>query len=180
MPSSPGSSPRPRSPRHSVFAVARRPDFCYNVLRREGTPTENFGTGMDIIAENQTERTIQALMNGDADAKTQQAALAAVLRTTMAQARELEQIKQNLWKPDDLEKAVDAQIKMKCRECPAKRAAEKVPQNWLLALVTSESFRYFILILMFAWALIVVTSGRENAKAVGEHVRGTVTGGVAK
>lgn len=139
--------------------------------------------GMDIIAENQTERTIQALMNGDADAKTQQAALAAVLRTTMAQARELEQIKQNLWKPDDLERAVDAQIKMKCRECPARRAAEKAkeaPQNWFLALVTSESFRYFILILMFAWALIVVTSGRENARAVGEHVRGTVTGGVAK
>ena len=112
--------------------------------------------GMDIIAENQTERTIQALMNGDADTKTQQAALAAVLRTTMAQARELEQIKQNLWKPDDLERAVEAQIRMKCRECPARRHAEEVkdkPANWFVALVTSESFRYFLLIVMFAWAL---------------------------
>lgn len=139
--------------------------------------------GTDIIAENQTERTIQALMNGDADAKTQQAALAAVLRTTMAQARELEQIKQNLWKPDDLERAVEAQIRMKCRECPAKKHAEETkdkPANWFVALVTSESFRYFILILIFAWALIVVTSGRENAKAIGEHVKTTVTGGVAK
>lgn len=137
----------------------------------------------DIIAENQTERMIQLLLNGDADAKAQQAALAAVLRTTTQQARELEEIKQNLWKPSDLEKAVDAQIKMKCRECPARKAAEKAkeaPQNWFLALVTSESFRYFILILMFAWALIVVTSGRENAKAVGEHVKTTLTGGAAK
>lgn len=137
----------------------------------------------DIIAENQTERMIQLLLNGDADAKAQQAALAAVLRTTTQQARELEEIKQNLWKPSDLEKAVDAQIKMKCRECPARKAAEKAkeaPQSWFLALVTSESFRYFILILMFAWALIVVTSGRENAKAVGEHVKTTLTGGAAK
>lgn len=137
----------------------------------------------DIIAENQTERMIQLLLNGDADAKAQQAALAAVLRTTTQQARELEEIKQNLWKPSDLEKAVDAQIKMKCRECPARKAAEKAkepPQNWFLALVTSESFRYFILILMFAWALIVVTSGRENAKAVGEHVKTTLTGGAAE
>ena len=139
--------------------------------------------GMDIIAENQTERTIQALMNGDADAKTQQAALAAVLRTTMAQARELEQIKQNLWKPDDLEHAVEAQIRMKCRECPARRHAEEVkdkPANWFVALVTSESFRYFLLIVMFAWALIVVTSGRDNARAVLESTRATVTGGFAK
>ena len=138
----------------------------------------------DIIAENQTERMIQLLLNGDADAKAQQAALAAVLRTTTQQARELEEIKQNLWKPSDLEKAVDAQLKMKCRECPARKAAEKkaeeAPQNWFLALVTSESFRYFILILMFAWALIVVTSGRENAKAVGEHVKTTLTGGAAE
>ena len=139
--------------------------------------------GTDIIAENQTERTIQALMNGDADAKTQQAALAAVLRTTMAQARELEQIKQNLWKPDDLERAVEAQIRLKCRECPAKKHAEEVkerPANWFVALVTSESFRYFLLIIMFAWALIVVTSGRDNARAVLENTRATVTGGVAK
>ena len=139
--------------------------------------------GMDIIAEHQTERTIQALMNGDADAKTQQEALAAVLRTTMAQARELEQIKQNLWKPDDLERAVEAQIRMKCRECPARRHAEEVkdkPANWFVALVTSESFRYFLLIVMFAWALIVVTSGRDNARAVLESTRATVTGGFAK
>ena len=139
--------------------------------------------GTDIIAENQTERTIQALMNGDADAKTQQAALAAVLRTTTAQARELEQIKQNLWKPDDLERAVEAQIRMKCRECPARKHAEEAkdkPANWFVALVTSESFRYFLLIVMFAWALIVVTSGRDNARAVLENTRATVTGGVAR
>lgn len=139
----------------------------------------------DIIAENQTERMIQLLLNGDADAKAQQAALAAVLRTTTQQARELEEIKQNLWKPSDLEKAVDAQLKMKCRDCPARKkaeseAAKETSQNWFLALVTSESFRYFILILMFAWALIVVTSGRENAKAVGEHVKTTLTGGAAE
>ena len=139
----------------------------------------------DIIAANQTERMIQLLLNGDADAKAQQAALAAVLRTTTQQARELEEIKQNLWKPSDLEKAVDAQIRMKCRECPARKRAEaedreaKEPKpHWFVALVTSESFRYFLLILMFAWALIVVTSGRENARAVGEHVKATVTGGL--
>ena len=137
----------------------------------------------DIIAENQTERTIQTLMNGDADAKTQQAALAAVLRATMTQAKELEQIKQNLWKPDDLEKAVDAQLRLKCRECPARQHAEEVkdkPSNWFVALITSESFRYFLLILMFAWALIVVTSGKDAAKAVAENVRGTVTGVLPK
>lgn len=138
----------------------------------------------DIIAENQTERTIQTLMSGDADAKTQQAALAAVLRATMTQAKELEQIKQNLWKPDDLERAVEAQIRIRCQECPAKRHAEEVvkdkPTHWFVTLVTSESFRYFLLILMFAWALIVVTSGKETAKAVAENVRGTVTGVLPK
>lgn len=145
--------------------------------------------GKDIIAENQTEQMIQLLLNGDADAKAQQVALAAVLRATMDQAKELEEIKRSLWKPSDLEKAVEAQLKLKCRECPARKAAEDADPaskksgedkpNWLITLVTSESFRYFILILMFAWALIVVTSGRENAKAVGEHVKTTLTGGAA-
>lgn len=146
--------------------------------------------GKDIIAENQTEQMIQLLLNGDADAKAQQVALAAVLRATMDQAKELEEIKRSLWKPDDLEKAVEAQLKLKCRECPARKVAEDADPaskksggdkpHWLITLVTSESFRYFILILMFAWALIVVTSGRENAKAVGEHVKSTLSGGAAK
>ena len=148
-----------------------------------GQPTGDLEMGKDIIAENQTEQMIQLLLNGDADAKAQQVALAAVLRATMDQAKELEEIKRNLWKPDDLEKAVSAQLRMKCQDCPARKRAEErggEKQNWLLALVTSESFRYFILILMFAWALIVVTSGRENAKAVGEHVKSTLSGGAAK
>lgn len=150
----------------------------------------------DIIAENQTERMIQLLLNGDADAKAQQAALAAVLRTTTQQARELEEIKLNLWKPSDLERAVEAQIKMRCRECPARKTAEKLAEekeadgkgkekekekpNWLLELFRSESFRYFVLILMFAWALIVVTSGRDNAKSIEERVKSTLSGGVVK
>lgn len=148
----------------------------------------------DIIAENQTERMIQLLLNGDADAKAQQAALAAVLRTTTQQARELEEIKLNLWKPSDLERAVEAQIKMRCRECPARKTAEKLAEekeadgkgkekekpNWLLDLFRSESFRYFVLILMFAWALIVVTSGRDNAKSIEECVKSTLSGGVVK
>ena len=54
------------------------------------------------------------------------------------------------------------------------------PANWFVALITSESFRYFLLIVMFAWALIVVTSGRDNARAVLENTRATVTGGVAR
>ena len=152
----------------------------------------------DIIAENQTERMIQLLLNGDADAKAQQAALAAVLRTTTQQARELEEIKLNLWKPSELERAVEAQIKMRCRECPARKTAEKLAEekeadgkgkekekekekpNWLLELFRSESFRYFVLILMFAWALIVVTSGRDNAKSIEECVKSTLSGGVVK
>lgn len=148
----------------------------------------------DIIAENQTERMIQLLLNGDADAKAQQAALAAVLRTTTQQARELEEIKLNLWRPSDLERAVEAQIKMRCRECPARKTAEKLAEekeadgkgkekekpNWLLELFRSESFRYFVLILMFAWALIVVTSGRDNAKSIEECVKSTLSGGVVK
>lgn len=143
----------------------------------------------DIIAENQTEQMIQLLLNGDADAKAQQAALAAVLRTTTQQARELEAIKQNLWKPSDLENAVEEQIRAKCRDCPARRAAreqaeerdsEKKKPNWLFELLHSETLRYFILVLIFTWALVVVTSGRENAKAVGEHVKSTLTGSVTK
>lgn len=148
----------------------------------------------DIIAENQTEQMIQLLLNGDADAKAQQAALAAVLRTTTQQARELEEIKLNLWKPSDLERAVEAQVKMRCRECSARKTAEKLAEereadekgkgkdkpNWLLELFRSESFRYFVLILMFAWALIVVTSGRDNAKAIEERVKSTLSGGVVK
>ena len=147
----------------------------------------------DIIADNQTEQMIQLLLNGDADAKAQQVALAAVLRTTTQQAKELEEIKQNLWRPSDLEGAINARIKVRCQDCPARKAADEAAKeqesagkhaaekpNWLLTLLTSESFRYFVLIVMFAWALIVVTSGRENAKAVGEHVKNTLTGNVMK
>lgn len=138
---------------------------------------------MDIIAENQTERTIQTLMNGDADAKTQQIALAAVLRATTTQARELEAIKQNLWKPGDLEKAVEAQLRMKCQNCPARQAqideSTKQSHNWLTTLLTSDSFRYFLLVIMFAWALILLTIGRDGMKAVSEETRATLTGGIS-
>lgn len=138
---------------------------------------------MDIIAENQTERTIQTLMNGDADAKTQQIALAAVLRATTTQARELEAIKQNLWKPGDLEKAVESQLRMKCQNCPARQAqlqeSTKQSHNWLTTLITSDSFRYFLLVIMFAWALILLTIGRDGMKAVSEETRATLTGGIS-
>lgn len=138
---------------------------------------------MDIIAENQTERTIQTLMNGDADAKTQQMALAAVLRATTTQARELEEIKQHLWKPGDLEKAVEAQLRMKCQNCPARQAqiheSTKQSHSWLTTLLTSDSFRYFLLVIMFAWALILLTIGRDGMKAVSEETRATLTGGIS-
>ena len=81
--------------------------------------------GADIIAESQTESVLAALDRGDADDKVRDQVSAALLRAMSKLGTELEDIKANLWKPDDLRHLIDERHERKCRDCPAKKMAEE-------------------------------------------------------
>lgn len=79
----------------------------------------------DPMAENQTEQTIITLMNGDADVKTRDHALAAALSSMQKLIMKVNQIDSNLWRPQDLEKIIDERHKIICESCPLRKYAQK-------------------------------------------------------
>lgn len=79
----------------------------------------------DPMADNQTDQTIIALMNGSADDATRDHATAALLSSVQKLIVKTSDIEQNLWKPSDLEKVIDDRHKLVCQACPVRQFAAK-------------------------------------------------------
>ena len=80
----------------------------------------------DPIADNQTDQTIIALTNGNADDKTRDHATAALLASVQKLIVKTEEIERNLWKPSDLERVIDDRHRLVCQACPIRKYAESV------------------------------------------------------
>lgn len=143
---------------------------------------------MDIIAENQTDAVLAQLDRGEADAKTQMSVLAALLRSQTQLLECVGSIQKSLWTENNLEQIIDRRLESRCVTCPAKRftdlrvtqAAEPVqtPKKTVLEMIfTSESLRYFILVVVLIWAVIYMRTGTEGVAAVQDGVTHTMTGG---
>lgn len=78
----------------------------------------------DPIADNQTDQTIIALTNGNADNATRDHATAALLASVQKLILKVDDIDRNLWKPSDLEKVIDDRHKLVCQACPVRKFAE--------------------------------------------------------
>lgn len=138
----------------------------------------------DIMADSQTEAVLAALDRGEADSKLMNRVLAALLRTQNKTLAELVDIRKNLWDMDRLEKMIDQRHQSLCSTCVLRQAAaatKEKPQerqkSWLELVLTSESIRYFVLVVILVWAVIYVKSGSEGVKSVREAATHTVTGG---
>ena len=157
----------------------------------------------DIIAESQTESVLAALDRGDADDKVRDQVSAALLRAMSRLSTELVDIKDNLWKPDDLRHLIDERHERKCRDCPAKKMAEErlllqrtqaaqvvqqpaaqpqrsQPQNvvqWILYLAGNSSFQFFVLLLFLIGAFIYLTTGKSGVDAAKDTVTTVIRGG---
>ena len=137
----------------------------------------------DIMADNQTEAVLSLLDRGEADDKTRDKVSAALLRSQTKVLDELGKIQENLWTLDKLEGFVDKRHDVLCSKCPLRTAAAPpAPKKdkeggWLTLLLSSESIRYFVLILVLVWAVIYIKTGAEGVAAIRGAATSTVTGG---
>lgn len=145
----------------------------------------------DIIAESETERVLSTLERGDADDKVRDRVSAALLRALTRMSTELVDIRNNLWKPDDLRHLIDERHDKKCRDCPAKKlvdeslhaatsAKREQPQGaipWLINLMGNNSFQFFILLLFLIAAFVYLTTGKGGVDAARETLSTVVSGG---
>lgn len=142
--------------------------------------------GTDIMAESQTETVLAALDRGEADDKLRDQVSAALLRALTKIGGQLADIKTNLWDMDKLETVIDKRHQVLCSSCvlrqqalAPKPAASEEPRkkSWLELILTSESTRYFVLMVILVWAIVYVKSGPEGVSSVRDSVTRTVQGG---
>ena len=132
----------------------------------------------DIIAENQTEAVLSALDRGEADNATRDKVSAALLRSQTKVLYELGKIQDNLWTLNRLESFIDKRHEALCSKCPHRTGSSaKKEGGWLTLLLSSESLRYFVLILVLVWAVIYIKTGAEGVNAIRGAAASTVTGG---
>lgn len=130
----------------------------------------------DIMADNQTEAVLSLLDRGEADDKTRDKVSAALLRSQTKVLDELSKIQDNLWSLDRLEALVDKRHELLCSKCVL-RTPQRKEGSWLTLLLSSESLRYFVLILVLVWAVIYIKTGAEGVNAIRGAATSTVTGG---
>lgn len=130
----------------------------------------------DIMADNQTEAVLSMLDRGEADDRTRDKVSAALLRSQTKVLDELSKIQDNLWSLDRLEALVDKRHELLCSKCVL-RTPQRKEGSWLTLLLSSESIRYFVLILVLVWAVIYIKTGAEGVNAIRGAATSTVTGG---
>lgn len=132
----------------------------------------------DIMADNQTESVLSLLDRGEADPKVQQAVSAALLRSQTKIIEELQEIKGNLWKPDDLKRYIDERHFIHCASCPAKKLAEdhsKLKKSfWSMAV--SPTFMLFVLAALALLVAAYATIGKTGLETVTSSLPGVVSG----
>lgn len=139
----------------------------------------------DIMADSQTEATLAALDRGEVDDKMRDRVLAALLRSQTRMLEELVKIKENLWDMDKLESLIDKRHQVLCTNCVLRQQAlapktatpddEPVKKkSWLELILTSESTRYFVLMVILVWAIVYVKSGADGVASVRDSVTHTL------
>lgn len=138
----------------------------------------------DIMADSQTEATLAVLDRGEVDDKTRDHVLAALLRSQTRMLEELVKIKENLWDMDKLESLIDKRHQALCTGCILRQQAlapktvvqpeEPKKKSWLELILTSESTRYFVLMVILVWAIVYVKSGADGVASIRDSVTHTL------
>jgi hypothetical protein len=144
----------------------------------------------DIMAESQTEAVLAELDRGATDDRTRDHVLAALLRSQTRMLDELSDIKKGLWDLDKLKSLIDERHRAICTNCslrhtvnasasqPDGAAGGNKKKSWPELILTSESTRYFVLMVILVWAIVYVKSGAEGVANVRDSIVPTMHGGV--
>lgn len=144
-------------------------------------------TNTDIMSDNKTDEAIEKLSHGEADCSLRDRVLVALLRAQTKMLEDLLEIKNNLWGVERLEQLIDRRHQAMCANCPTKQMMsagssqrQQAPEkkSWVELVLTSESLRYFLLMIILVWAIVYVKSGTEGVDSVHEGIVHTMTGGV--
>lgn len=135
----------------------------------------------DPIADNQTELTINKLLNRtDGDPLLNQAVAAMLLSLTKL-ISEVANIKRDLWKPETLDRIISEKHSRACLECPTRKMVEvwekqkqiKAEQDgrpwWQL--VFSKDGLLVIVILLFSLMCIYSIIGKEGYREVTQTMK---------
>lgn len=143
----------------------------------------------DIMAESQTEAVLAELDRGVTDDRTRDHVLAALLRSQTRMLNELADIKKGLWDLDKLKSLIDERHRAICTNCTIRQPVTTPPsqpdgasgnrkKSWPELILTSESTRYFVLMVILVWAIVYVKSGAEGVANVRDSLVPTMHGGV--
>jgi hypothetical protein len=145
----------------------------------------------DVISENATDAVLSALDRGDADDRTRDRVSAALLRavTKVIEQQDemkvmIEELRMAQVRPEQVKELAAAEHEHRCFECPARQwvdrqmRAERKKDGWLSALVSSETLRYFVLVVLLVWAVVYLKTGQSGVDAVKGGVTHTLTGGL--
>lgn len=136
----------------------------------------------DPIADNQTEQTIIALINGNADDATRDHATAALLVSVQKLISQVTEIEKSLWRPEDLTEKIDERCKLRCDNCMIRQYVQELQQRDAAAAANSNSAKsgtfwdvmvknpvsvgiVFICIALTA-AVIYLATGREGFRDI--------------
>lgn len=143
----------------------------------------------DIMAESQTEAVLAELDRGATDDRTRDHVLAALLRSQTRMLDELSDIKKGLWDLDKLKGLIDERHRAICANCSLRHTVNATsPQSdgqaggnrkksWPELILTSESTRYFVLMVILVWAIVYVKSGADGVAKVRDSIVPTISGG---
>lgn len=142
----------------------------------------------DIMAESQTEAVLAELDRGTTDDRTRDHVLAALLRSQTRMLDELTAIKKGLWDLDKLKNLIDERHRAICTNCSLRQAVATLSsrpdgapagrkKSWPELILTSESTRYFVLMVILVWAIVYVKSGADGVAKVHDSIIPTISGG---
>ena len=146
----------------------------------------------DIMADSQTEAVLADLDRGTTDDRTRDHVLAALLRSQTRMLDELTAIKKGLWDLDKLKSLIDERHRAICTNCSIRQAVASLSprpdgapggapggrkKSWPELILTSESTRYFVLMVILVWAIVYVKSGADGVAKVRDSIVPTISGG---
>lgn len=142
----------------------------------------------DIMADSQTEAVLADLDRGTTDDRTRDHVLAALLRSQTRMLDELTAIKKGLWDLDKLKNLIDERHRAICTNCSIRQAVASLSprpdgapdgrkKSWPELILTSESTRYFVLMVILVWAIVYVKSGADGVANVRDSIVPTMSGG---
>lgn len=140
----------------------------------------------DPIADNQTEQTIIALINGNADDATRDHATAALLVSVQKLISQVTEIEKSLWRPEDLTEKIDERCRLRCTNCTIRQYVQELQKKdaasagsnstsksgnfWDILVKNPVSVGLVFICIALTAAVVYLATGREGFRDITDAV----------